>query len=55
MGSGRGGAALSFSSYSAARTAIEAGGAPRTLSVGAGSGSASRGVSKSIGPGGGRV
>lgn len=50
-----GGADLSFSSNCAARTTMEAGGAPKILSVGAGSGGASRGVSKSIGPGGGRV
>jgi hypothetical protein len=50
-----GGVDLSFSSYSAARTTIEAGGAPRILSVVVGSGGSSRGVSKSIGPGIGRV
>jgi hypothetical protein len=55
VGFGSGGAGVSFSSYSAARTTIEAGGAPRILSVGAGSGGASREVSKSIGPGSGRV
>lgn len=55
VASGIGGADADASSKVAAGTRREAECAPRILSVDSGSGSPSRGVSKSMDPGGGRV